>query len=65
MGDNKKTCQDKHSPDTALTLEVDLSHEWLADTQAMTISDFEAVTEQVSLSPDTESTIEIDLPKRP
>ncbi len=63
--DNRKDFHTKqYSPETDLTQEVDLLSLWVSDTEKKNISDFEAVTEQIYLSPETLSTAEIDLSKR-
>ncbi|RUM95035.1 MAG: hypothetical protein DSZ28_00100 [Thiothrix sp.] len=63
--DNRKDFHAKqYSAETDLTQEVDLLSLWVSDTEKKNISDFEAVTEQIYLSPETLSTAEIDLSKR-
>jgi len=63
--DNRKDFHpEEHSPETDLTQEVDLLSLWAADRKKKHFSDFEAVTEQIHVSPDSLATTEIDLSKR-
>jgi hypothetical protein len=59
----KNLHSEEHSPDTALTQEVDLLSLWALSKERSSISDFDAVTEQIHVSPDTLSTAEIELSK--
>jgi hypothetical protein len=64
--DNKKRFDHKeYYPETAPTQEVDLKNMLNAATETATPSDFDAITEQIHLAPDTLSTIEIDLQEWP
>lgn len=63
--DNRKDFHtEEHSPETDLTQEVDLLSLWASDMEKKNFSDFEAVTEQIHVSPDSLATTEIDLSRR-
>ena len=64
MDTRKDFHTEEHSPDTDLTQEVDLLSLWASDMEKKNFSDFEAVTEQIHVSPDALATAEIDLSKR-
>jgi len=65
MNNRKDFNSKEHCPETALTQEIDLLSLWAAaDEQKKTFSDFEAITEQLHVAPDTLATTEIDLSRR-
>jgi hypothetical protein len=63
MNNKKNIRADNHSPETALTQEIDLLNIRPSNRKTKPTSDFDAITEQLHVAPDALSTVEIDLSK--